>query len=113
MLLIELFTDYVFNQKDLREYVEKRKHINERGEFNDSLLLQAADNLEKLEKENRDIYDLMYVTLQEYVKLDRGHTMEYPINFIREILKLSKDGYSAQEMYEDYKNGLKHYHHDA
>ena len=113
MLLIELFTDYVFNKKDLVEYVELRKSINERGEFNDGLLIQAAKNLEHLKVENHQVYKEMYETLDKYVKANKGFTMEYPINFIRQILKLDKNGYSAKKMLEDYKNELKHYHHNV
>ncbi len=113
MSLIELFSDYVYNQKDLKEYVEKRKKVKERGEFNDNLLFRAADNLEKLKSEDREVYDLMYITLEEYVKLDQGHTLEYPINFIREILKLHKQGCCPRNVYEDYKAGLTHPFQDA
>ena len=35
-MLIDVFTDFIRNKKDLREYVEKRKRINERGEFNNN-----------------------------------------------------------------------------
>lgn len=112
MTLIEIFTDYVFNKQDLREYVKKRKSINERGEFNDSQLILAQENLESLKKENILIYNLMYDTLRQYVKSNEGETIEYPINFIREILTLNKNGCTAQKMYESYKTGLNHYHHN-
>ena len=113
MTLIEIFTDYVFNRKDLRKYVEERKNVNERGEFNDATLILAQENLERLKKEELGIYTFMYVTLQEYVNLNNGQTIEYPINFIREISKLYRKGYTPKKMYENYKSGLKHYHHDA
>ena len=51
MSLIELFTDYVLNRKNLKEYVELRKTIHERGEFNDSKLIQAEENLQRLKSE--------------------------------------------------------------
>lgn len=113
MLLIELFKDYIFNKKDLVEYVELRKSINERGEFNDALLIQAAKNLEHLKTEDTQVYQEMYETLNEYVKSNEGLSIEIPINFIRQILKLDKNGYSAKKMLEDYKNELKHYHHNV
>lgn len=52
MSLIETFTDYVLNRKSLKEYVEVRKTINERGEFNDAKLIQAEENLQRLKKKN-------------------------------------------------------------
>jgi hypothetical protein len=113
MTLIEIFTDYVFNKKDLRKYVEERKAIKERGEFNDGLLIQAQENLERLKTEDNEIYELMYETLQEYVNLDCGHTIEYPINFIKEILKLYKNDASAEKICKIYKMGLEHHCQDA
>ena len=109
MLLIEIFSDYVFNKKSLKEYVEVRKSINERGEFNDNALIQAEENLQKLKTEDKKVYDLMYETLDKYVEADRGITVEYPINFIREVLKLSKKNASAHRVYESYKAGLNHH----
>ena len=44
MRLIDLFSDYIRNKKDLLEYIEKRKDINERGEFNDEKLRLAASS---------------------------------------------------------------------
>ena len=113
MSLIEIFSDYVFNKKDLGAYVEKRRSINERGEFNDAQLIQAEKNLQQLKKEDPKIYALMYKTLDEYVKMDRGHTIEYPINFIREVLNLYKDGSSVKTVHENYERGLRHHHQDA
>jgi hypothetical protein len=103
MLLIEIFKDHVLNKKSLKDYVELRKSIKERGEFNDEALTQAEDNLQRLKREDNAIYELMYATLQEYVKQDKGHTVEYPINFIREILQI----------YLNHKSGLEHPSHDA
>jgi hypothetical protein len=113
MLLIELFSDYVRNKKSLKVYVEKRKSINERGEFNDKTLFDAQECLEKLQKEEPDIYILMYETLSEYYKQGEGHTIEYPINFIRQILQICRNNISAQKVYESYKKGLNHYYCDA
>lgn len=113
MTLIELFTDYVRNKKSLKEYVKKRKHINTRGEFNDKALIQAEDDLQKLKKQDPKIYQLMYETLEEYYKLGEGYTIEYPIDFIRQILRIYQNGNSAQNIYECYKKGLTHYHRDA
>ena len=113
MSLIEIFSDYVYNKKDLGEYVEQRRNINERGEFNDAQLIQAEKNLQRLKKEDPAIYTLMYSTLDEYVRMDRGHTIEYPINFIREVLNLYKDGSSADKVHENYKRGLTHQHQDG
>ncbi len=113
MLLIEIFKDHVLNRKSLKDYVELRKSINERGEFNDMTLIQAEDNLQRLKREDNAIYELMYKTLQEYIKQNRGHTIEYPINFIREILKLYKNHLSPEQIYKNYKSGLEHPSHDA
>ena len=113
MLLIELFSDYIFNKKDLREYVEQRKTINERGEFNDAQLIQAEENLQRLKEEDNEIYELMYETFHEYIKLDKGLSIEYPLNFTRAILALYKNHITPQKVYEDYKSGLTHHSYDA
>jgi hypothetical protein len=113
MTLIELFADYVQNKKSLKEYVEKRKDINTRGEFNDKTLLQAQEDLERLKKEDPEVYDLMYSTLNQYYKNDDGHTLEYPIDFIRQILKIYQKNIPAQKIYECYKKGLHHECRDA
>ena len=113
MTLIELFTDYVRNQKSLKEYVEKRKSIDSRGEFNNQTLIQAQEDLERLKKENPKIYDLMYETLDKYYEEDKGYTVEYPIDFIREILKIYQHNMPAQEVYEGYVEGLNHPCRDA
>ncbi len=113
MTLIELFTDYVRNQKDLKEYVELRKNINTRGEFNDQTLIQAAEDLQRLKIEDPEIYNLMYETLNKYYELDGGHTIEYPIDFVREILKIYQKNISAKKVYECYAKGLKHPCRDA
>lgn len=108
MTLIELFTDYVRNKKDLKEYVELRKKINTRGEFNDKTLIQAAEDLQRLKQEEPEIYELMYETLNKYYEGNKGLTVEYPIDFIREILKIYQKGTPAHKVYESYKKGLNH-----
>lgn len=108
MTLIELFTDHVRNKKSLKEYVEKRKSINTRGEFNDKTLIQAEEDLQRLKKENPEIYDLMYETLNKYYEADPGCTIEYPIYFIREISKIYQKGIPAQKVYECYRKGINH-----
>ncbi len=114
MLLIELFSDYIFNRKDLREYVQVRKDINERGEFNDQMLVRAQENLERLKKEDSEVLELMYKTLDKYVKDNRDIPVEYPINFTRAILTLYKgNGKTPRKVYENYNNGLNHHSHDA
>ena len=113
MLLIEIFTDHVVNKKSLKEYVEIRKSVKERGEFNDQSLIEAEDILQQLKKDNNKIYNLMYETLGEYIKSDNGHMVEYPINFIREILKINKKNMTAEKVYKNYKSGLKHHINDA
>jgi len=113
MTLIELFTEYVREKKSLKEYVEKRKSIDARGEFNDKTLLQAQEDLEKLQKDNPEVYALMYDTLEQYYEEDNGYTVEYPIDFIREILKIYQNHIPAQEVYESYKKGLNHPCRDA
>ena len=113
MTLIEIFTEYVRNQKDLTEYVEERKRINTRGEFNDKTLLQAQNDLQRLKEDNPEIYTLMYETLDEYYTRDEGHIVEYPIDFIRQVLKIYQQNVSAQKVYECYKKGLNHECRDA
>lgn len=108
MTLIELFTDYVRNRKDLREYVEKRKNIDTRGVFNDATLIQAQNDLERLKQEDAEVYELMYETLEKYYEQDTGYTYEYPINFIREILKIYQNNIPAKEVYRGYVDGLNH-----
>ena len=67
MTLIEIFTDYVVNKKSLREYVEVRKTINARGEFNDKSLIQAQQNLDRLKEDDCETYDEMYKTLNSII----------------------------------------------
>jgi len=109
MTLIELFTDYVYNRKDLREYVEKRKEMNERGEFNDATIILAQENLERLQKENPEIYEGMYETLNEYIKCNFQQPLEYPIDFVRIVAKLYKHRFTPEKMYANYKGGLSHH----
>jgi len=113
MSLIETFTDYVLNRKSLKEYVEVRKTINERGEFNDAKLIQAEENLERLKKEEPEIYEGMYETLAKVYARNAGLSIEYPIDFIRQILKMYKNSLSPTQVYEEYKRVLEHYHHDV
>jgi len=113
MTLIEIFTEYVRNQKDLKAYVEERKHIHTRGEFNDKTLVQAQDDLLRLKKENPKIYALMYKTLDDYYTQDEGHMVEYPIDFIRQVLKIYQQNVPAQKVYACYKKGLNHECRDA
>lgn len=113
MTLIELFTDHVRNKKSLKEYVEKRKNINTRGEFNNQTLIQAEEDLQRLKKEDPEIYTLMYETLNQYYADDKGCTIEYPIDFVREISKIYQKGIPAKKVYECYKKGLKHECRDA
>ncbi len=106
-MLISIFTDYIRNKKDLREYIEIRKTINERGEFNDSKLIKIQENLEKLKKENFEIYTKMYQLLEEIYKKDEGNYIDYPLNFAYMILNM--DHYNSYEdMHEKYKSELGH-----
>ncbi len=108
MTLIEIFTDYVVNKKSLVEYVELRKTLNQRGEFNDETLILAQNNLDRLGRENKKILDEMYAILFKIVKLDRGHCVEYPLDFIKEILKLYKNSVEPKDILRDYKEILNH-----
>ncbi len=108
MTLIELFTDYIVNKKSLVEYVKIRKTLNERGEFNDEKLLQAQKNLDRLAQEDKEILDEMYAILFEIIRLDRGHFVEYPLDFIREILKVYKNGTQPKDILKSYKEILTH-----
>ena len=89
MTLIELFTDYIRNKKNLKEYVEERKNFSTKGEFPDETLIHAEEYLQRLKKEHPDIYEGMYRTLECYYAEDNGHYVEYPLNFIRQILQIS------------------------
>ncbi|WP_295052971.1 alpha/beta hydrolase [Sulfuricurvum sp.] len=113
MSLIETFTDYVLNRKNLKEYVEIRKTINERGEFNDAKLIQAEENLKRLKTEEPEVYEGMYETLAKIYARNAGLSIEYPIDFIRQILKMYKTSLTPQQVYEEYKRMLEHYHHDV
>ncbi len=113
MRLIDLFSNYIRNKKDLLEYIEERKNINERGEFNDENLRKAAQKLERLKKEYPDIYNGMHETLEEYYKRDEGHYVEYPINFLRQILMMFENHVTVEQVYESYKKGLDHHCRDA
>jgi len=50
----------------------------------------------------------MHKTLEEYYKRDEGHYVEYPINFIRQILKMYTNDTKPQRVYECYVQGLDH-----
>lgn len=113
MTLIDLFSDYIRNKKDIVEYIEKRKSINERGEFNDATLQKLAQKLEKLKKESPEIYEGMHNILEEYYKRDEGHYVEYPINFAKQILMMYENHISLEHIYKSYKDGLDHYCRDA
>ncbi len=113
MTLIERFTEYVVNRKDLREYVELRRNMQERGEFSDETLVHAQESLERLKIEDNAEYEAMYATLKEVFTLDRGHKVEYPIDFIKEVLKMYHHGHSASEIALEYNEVLSHHFHDA
>ncbi|MGB5966091.1 MAG: hypothetical protein WBF77_06905 [Sulfurimonadaceae bacterium] len=111
MSLIEIFTDHVVNRKSLKEYVEIRKGLHERGEFNDKKLIQAEENLQRLKQEDKETYEQMYTTLADIFKQDTGDIVEYPINFIREVLKIGQNGMTAKKVCEEYKRSLDHHFH--
>lgn len=113
MLLIEAFTDHILNKKSLNDYVQYRKSTTERGEFNDAKLLQAQENLERLKNESPEVYEEMYNVLSEIYKRNRGLSVEYPLDFVRQILRMYKNSLSVEEICEEYKRILDHYHHDA
>ncbi|MDD5051611.1 MAG: hypothetical protein PHO27_02630 [Sulfuricurvum sp.] len=113
MSLIETFTDYVLNRKSLKDYVEERKTINERGEFNDTKLIQAQENLDRLKAEDSEVYEGMYETLAKIYARNAGLSIEYPLDFIRQILRMYKTSLTPAQVYEEYKRVLEHYHHDV
>ncbi|MDD2830457.1 MAG: hypothetical protein PHW18_12860 [Sulfuricurvum sp.] len=113
MSLIETFTDYVLNRKSLKEYVEVRKTINERGEFNDEKLIQAEENLQRLKNENPEVYEGMYETLARIYAQNAGLTVEYPLDFIRQVLKMYQDSHTPKQICQEYRRMLEHYHHDV
>ena len=109
MTLIELFSDYIRKQKSLVDYVEERKQVGARGEFNNETLILAAEKLERLKKESPAVYDEMHALLEEYYRKDEGHFVEYPINFTRQVLKLYKNERDTPERILDcYRQGLDH-----
>ena len=113
MTLIDMFYDYLINKKSFNEYIEIRKTMNERGEFNDELLLKAQENLDRLKSEDEEIYNKMYAVLLEIIRRDEGYYVEYPINFTRQILKLYKPGNTPQKVYEEYKRSIEHHGNNA
>jgi len=113
MTLIDIFTDYVVNRKSLKEYVEVRKNIHERGVFNDQTLIQAEEDLQRLKREENDTYEAMYATLEEITSRDEGYHAEYPVNFIRQILRIYQGGIPAKKVLEEYRRELDHYYRDA
>lgn len=113
MLLIEIFTDYILNRKSLKDYVEVRKTIKTRGEFNDASLIQAEENLQRLKREEPEIYEGMYETLNAIYKRNAGLSIEYPLDFTRQILRMYTGSLTPRQVYEEYKRVLEHYHHDA
>lgn len=113
MTLVELFTDYIVNRKDLRKYVEERKTLNERGEFNDTKLITAQENLEKLKKDDLKTYEQMYMILDKIIKDDRGHYVEYSIDFTKAILKMYNGHSTPKEVCEEYQKELTHRYNDA
>ena len=108
MRLIDLFSTYIREQKNLALYIEERKSINEEGEFSDSELILAAKNMQKLKSEEPDIYEAMHKTLEEYYARDEGHYVEYPINFTKQILKMYVNDVKPERVYECYVQGLNH-----
>jgi len=113
MSLVEIFTDYVVNRKSLKDYVEIRKGLKERGEFNDASLIQAEENLQRLKRNDPEIYEKMYQVLDEIFKCDRGHKVEYPIDFTCAILKMYEPGMPPQKVYDEYQLLLEHRYCDA
>ena len=102
-----MFTDFIRNRKDLREYVVIRKTIHERGEFNDTTLIQIQENLERLKVENPDIYEKMYEVLEIVFENDAGQNVDYSLNFARQIFKMFKNK-TPEDIYKEYKAVLKH-----
>ena len=113
MSLITIFTDHVLNRKSLKDYVEIRKSINERGVFNDATLIRAEEDLQRLKREDPETYEAMYRVLDEIIKRDEGYNAEYPVNFIRQILRIYRDGVPAEKVLENYRQELKHEFHHA
>jgi len=106
--LIDIFTDHVLNRKSLKEYVEIRKGLHERGEFNDASLIKAEEILQCLKLVDNETYELMYKTLGEIFEHDTGNVVEYPIDFIREVLKIGQHGMTGRKVCEEYRKVLKH-----
>ena len=106
-MLIDIFTDFIRNRKDLREYVALRKTIHERGEFNDATLMKIQENIERLKAEDPDVYAKMYEVLERVFENDAGQSVDYPLNFAREMFKMFQNRL-PQEIYEEYKAVLEH-----
>ena len=113
MSLISIFTDHVLNRKSLKDYVEIRKNINERGVFNDADLIRAEEDLQRLKREDPETYEAMYRVLDQIIRRDEGYNAEYPVNFIRQILQIYGNGIPAKKVLENYRLELQHEFHDA
>jgi hypothetical protein len=55
----------------------------------------------------------MYGTLAEIYKRNAGLSIEYSLDFVQQILKMYQGPLTPQQVYEEYKRILDHYHHDA
>lgn len=113
MRLIDLFSDYIRNKKDLLEYIEKRRDYNEVGEFSDEQLRLAKQKLERLKEESSETYEKMHQLLEEYYRQDQGHFVEYPINFLKQILKMYENHVTVEQIVKSYEEGLSHCCRDA
>lgn len=109
MGLIHLFNDHAVNRKSLKECVEVRKSIDERGEFNDRTLLKAEEYLQRLKRDDNATCKAMYAVLNKIIRPDEGHFVEYPIDFIKQILRIYRDGIPAAKVLERYREMLEHH----
>ena len=55
----------------------------------------------------------MYRVLDQIIRRDEGYNAEYPVNFIRQILRIYQGGIPARNVLENYRQELEHHFHDA
>ena len=48
--------------------------------------------------EDLKTYEQMYMVLDKVIKADRGHSVEYPINFIKAVLRMYR-GHATPEIF--------------
>jgi hypothetical protein len=55
----------------------------------------------------------MYATLNAIYIRNSGLTIEYPLEFVHQILKMYTGSLSPRDIHAEYTRVLEHYHHNA